>query len=94
MDDLKIFLINLEKTRIKNKDSGEVIEFCKITYAIPVPDEERFSGLCILDSYKNVKYFDELKSYTGKPHNVQIRKIRQKSGFKYSLISIDGKELI
>lgn len=94
MDELKIIILNLEKMSFKNQNNGVVNEFTKVTYASPVPDEDRFSGFAILECYNDIKNFDILKGFVGKPYNAKFRKIRLKNGFKYSLVSIDDKELI
>lgn len=94
MEDLEIFVLNIEKLNFHNEKTGEVSDMVKILYGTLVPDEERFSGLAILETYTNGKFFDKLKELVGKKVTASFKKVRLKNGFKYSLTSINGKELI
>lgn len=93
MENLEIVILNLEKLNFKNQKTGEVNEMVRVTYGSLVPDEERFSGLAILETYQNVKFFDTIKEFIGKKVNANFKKIPLKNGFKYSLVSINNKEL-
>ena len=93
MENLKIVILNLTKVTFKNKTTGEVNEMVKVTYGTHVPDEERFSGMAILECYLKKETFNKLKDYIGKPINADFKKIRLNNGFKYTLSSIDNVEI-
>jgi hypothetical protein len=93
MENMEIIILNLEKLNFKNQTTGEISQMVRITYGSLVPDEERFSGLAILECYQVQKYFDKLKDYIGKKVNASFRKVRLKNGFKLSLVSINDTKL-
>ena len=93
MENLEIFILNLEKLYFKNKSTGEVSHMVRVNYATRVPDEERFVGLAVLECYQKPESWNNLVNYVGKKCNAEFKKIRLKNGFKYSLVSIDNKEI-
>lgn len=93
MENMEITILNLEKLNFKNNTTGEISQMVRITYGTRVPDEERFSGLAILECYQVSKYFDILKEYVAKKIEAGFKKVRLKNGFKLSLQSINGKKL-
>ena len=94
MEDLKIIVLNFEKVSFKNKDTGEIKEFLHVSYATPVPENKRFSGLAVMECNCDINNSDLLKSYFGKPVTANVNIYPNKNGVKYSLISIDKNELV
>ena len=85
----KIVLLNLAKVQFKNKDTGEVRNMTKMTYAIDCTNSERFTGYSILESYSPESAFEKAQKYVRGTCTAVIETRPLTNGVKYVIKGIE-----
>lgn len=62
-NNLEIFITNLDKKYIKNDKTGELTNYCMVTYLIPKENTNRSKGSAQLSCYVNESAFNELEKF-------------------------------
>lgn len=62
-NNLEIFITNLDKRYIKNENSGEITNFCMVTYLIPKENTNKSKGLAQLSCYCKESAFNDLDKF-------------------------------
>ena len=62
-NNLEIFIINLDKKYIKNDKTGEITNYCMVTYLIPKENTNKSKGCAQLSCYVNENAFNDLDKY-------------------------------
>ena len=62
-NNIEIFITNLDKRYIKNDNTGEIKNFCMVTYLINKEDTSKSKGLAQLSCYCNESAFNDLDKY-------------------------------
>lgn len=91
---IKVLIINVEKFQFNNDKTGEVVELCKVVYAIPLENSENFVGGAIFEAYSHVKHFENVSKYSFKHSDVLLEQRPQKNGVKYYLKQVDNYKCI
>ena len=60
---LEIFITNLDKKYIKNETTGEIKNYCMVTYLISKEDTTRSKGLAQLSCWCNEDAFNSLDKF-------------------------------
>ena len=61
--ELDIFITNLDKRNIKNEYTGEITNWCMVTYLIPKENNNRSKGCAQLSCYCSENAFNDLEKY-------------------------------
>lgn len=93
MKQAKIMIINIEKQRFTNKNTGEIRIMSKVTYAIEMSKNENIKGYAILVCYGKEELFDRLEKYLMKFVTADIEERPTNNGCKYVLSKVNGEQL-
>lgn len=87
----RILILNVSKSTISNKETGEVVDLCRIVYGMMCEETDRFHGYSVLESYVKPEAHDIVLKYVGKLVPYTMRMKAQKNGVKYILESLNGE---
>lgn len=87
---LDIFITNLDKRQIKNDKTGEVTDWCMVTYLIPKEDTNRSKGCAQLSCYCNATAFTSLDKLMMKWTKAKVRNIVDGNRIKLKIMSVDN----
>ena len=90
----KCTLINIEKVKFTNEQTGEIKDMCKVNYIMPVDETDVFKGNAIFECYIPIENYDKLKKYVLVPNFDFIYEERAlKNGFKIFPLKIADVDL-
>lgn len=87
---LNIFITNLDKRNITNEKTGEVSNWCMVTYFIKKDNTERSKGNAQLSCYCKSSAFDDLEKYMFKWVDAIVTQIVDGNRIKLKIKSIDN----
>lgn len=90
-----IGIVSIEPQNFTNKNTGEVTEMLKVTYAVKInPNSNRFIGNNILVSYVPKKDLDKLEKYIiNLTSKAEIEERATENGTKWVVKSINDVKL-
>lgn len=89
MNNAKITIINLERQKFSNKETGEVKYMTKVMYAIKMDSNENFKGNAILRAYCNAETFEKLEKMLMMPVTAEIEQRATENGAKYYISKVN-----
>lgn len=88
--ELKIFIINLDKKQIRNEKTGEVTDWCMVTYLVPKEETSKSKGVAELSCYCQPIAWDELDKHMFKWVNAKMTQTVEKNRIKLKIKSINN----
>ena len=87
---LEIFITNLDKKYIKNKVTGEVTNWCMVTYLIPKEENIKSKGCAQLSCYCKENAFTDLEKYMYKWSKAVVKDTVEDNRIKLKIKSVDN----
>lgn len=87
--DFEIFITNLDKRQIVNEKTGEVSDWCMVTYFVKKEDTEKSRGPVQLTCYCKPNAWSDLNEYRFKWAKAKMSQSIEKNRMKLKIKSID-----
>ncbi len=87
---MEIFITNLDKRNITNEKTGEISNWCMVTYFIKKEDTDRSKGNAQLSCYCKANAFNDLEKYMYKWSNANITQTVEGNRIKLKIKSVDN----
>lgn len=87
---IEIFITNLDKRNITSERTGEITNWCMVTYFIKKDNTERSKGCAQLTCYVKPEAFSSLEKYMFKWANATLTQSVDKNRIKLKIKSVDN----
>jgi len=90
---MEIFITNFDKKQIKNERTGEVTDWCMVTYFIKKDDTNKSKGPAILSCYCKSNAWGDLDKYSFKWVKATMSQVVEKNRLKLKIKKI-GNDIV
>lgn len=93
---MKALFIYAEKNSFANKETGEVIDYCKMSFLTKAEQKDNITGYEVCNVTTKASNYDRIKNFVSVKNEVEIEEeyIRAKDGlFKRKISKINDVEL-
>lgn len=91
--EMEIFITNFDKKQIKNDKTGEVKDYCMVTYMIKKLDTNKSKGPAVLSCYCNANAWGDLDKYSFKWVKAKMTQVVENNRLKLKIKSI-GNDVV